>query len=113
MAEFNWKGRDVRELIRAAQAEALEETAVACVRDAHPNTPIRTGTLRGSIRFQPVEETEQGMFVEWGSYGVNYAIYVELGTGRRNGVFMLRNAADREYPKLASRIRNRLRGKLG
>ena len=113
MADFNWKGDKLRDLIHEAAVEALEETGVACVRDAHPNTPIVTGTLRGSLRFQPAQTTREGTFVEWGSFGVNYAAVVEFGRGQRRGRYMLRNAADREYVKLADRLRKRLKGKLG
>ena len=110
---FRSNSARILRLVREASIEALEETAALAVADAHPNTPIQYGAARGSLRFQAAQEGARGPYVDWGSFGIEYYIYLELGTSRREGGHMLRDAADHEYPELAGRIKRRLRGKLG
>ena len=127
---LDWRGLDVYLDLQDATQEAIDDTMAKCVDDAKRNVPVVTATLQGSIRLKPAEQTHKGLVGEWGSFDVNYALAVETGnrslvgpphrsttpgsrtsgagrnTGNRN---FLRNAADKEYPKLAARIRSRLR----
>ena len=111
--QFRWNGARVKKLIGDASREALEETAARCVAHAYPNTPFLTTAARGSLRYFPAQyDPSRGWYVDWGSFGINYYIYLEVGSRGRLGGYMLRNAADTEYPKLQQRIRNRVRGRL-
>ena len=124
--QLDWKGPQVRRAIERASEWGIDKTTSECVRDAKENVPVRTGALQGSIRMQPA--TRRGKYIEgtWGSFDVNYALAIELGNpsliprdadnrreslpyssrGRNTGNRgFLRGAADKQYPKLAGRIR--------
>ena len=125
--KVDWRGDEVLRHTQRAIRYAIDETMSACVDDAKRNVPRVTGTLQGSIQIEPASIDRNGKVVgEWGSFDVNYALAVEMGnrslvgpphksktpgikasgpgrnTGNRN---FLRNAADKEYPKLRSRIK--------
>ena len=102
---FEWYGGDIKKRIRAAERQAVVETAVACVRKAVPRAPIEYGTLRRSIKIGVPVEGERGVRILWGSFDVNYALYQERGTGMITGKFYLKRSADDEYPKFGERIK--------
>ena len=112
--------------LKKATARALLKTAGACVADAQEDVPVQTGTYRRSIRFDQPQEDNQGIFVVWGSFDVNYAIAVETGdisliegnapqgsdiievaNPRNTGHhWSLRRATEREYPKILGRLKD-------
>ena len=131
---IDWKGAKVTKQLARAARRGLDETMAACVKAAIPNTPWITHTLQRSIKFEPAKVSGSEVEADWGSFDANYAIYIEEGlkggTARvrshrrrsrrgktasvrahsrkvspRAGVKMLQNAADKEYPGLAKRIR--------
>ena len=104
---LDWKGDEVKKRWLEAARQGIEETMAACVVDAKRETPVRTGTLQGSVRFEPAKVRGNEAKGTWGSFDVNYAVYVEVGTRGRPGVNMLRDSADENYPKLAGNIRSR------
>ena len=106
---LEWRGREAIQATEESIAEALEETAALCVQHAHPNTPIQYGTARGSLRFLPAQVRRGVITVIWGSFGVAYFIFLELGTRFYTGRHMMRNAAAENYPGIAERIRDRMR----
>ena len=57
---------------------------------------------------RPAKVVADGIVGLWGSFDVNYAIYVEMGTGRMRAQPYLRPAADHQYPMLAERIKRRV-----
>ena len=129
---LKWFGKKVTEKMHAAQIVGVNATMAACVTGAKRNHPWnnRTGALEGSIDIaQPaVAQSGGGVRGVWGSKDV-YALMQELGGVIRpvrakalvfqadDGSFVvtqkvtiparpaLRPSADREYPKLAKRIR--------
>lgn len=94
-------------------ANAMDETMAACVNKAKSRVRVDTGALQGSIMFQPAEASGGRIHGEWGSYGIEYAIFQEIGpvSGARNWSFTpyLRPSADEEYPRLIDRIEARLK----
>ena len=104
-----WKGDQIKDRLLNAARQGIDETMAAGVVEAKNNTPVVTGTLQGSIQFRPARIEGDRVVGRWGSFDVNYAIYVETGTRGRPGVNMLRRAADQEEPKLLDRIRERYR----
>lgn len=102
----DWKGDKVATKVARAAALAIDQTTAACVAYAKENHPWtnRTATLEGSLRMKSA--TAQGARVvgEWGSWTVDYAIYLEIGTERMDAMPYLSPASAVEYPKLASRI---------
>lgn len=76
--------------LEAAIAKALENIGLAAERFAKEETPVDTGRLRNSITHSLNIE---GKEVYVGT-NVEYAPYVELGTHGRDGVHMLRHAAE-------------------
>ena len=133
-----WRGGAVRRRVEQATREAFDETMALCVATAKSNTPVKTAALQGSIRLDP--SRLKGNVVEgiWGSFDINYALAVEVGTrggavqvsahtrtnqagtthnvrahtritNPRPGRNMLRGAADEHYPGVRQRIAKRLR----
>jgi hypothetical protein len=96
MATLDWKGADVRRRVAAACVVAVDATLADGVRKAkadHPGYPpasapgeryaSRTGFLLGSTTIQePAVLAGAHVRGTWGS-DANYALYVELGTSRK------------------------------
>ena len=106
---FNWRGRRIPRVIAAASKVGIDQTMAAAVPLAKQETPGITGTAQGSIQFREAVIQGRRVVGRWGSFDVNYFIWLEIGARGRPGLFMLRRAADREYPNLGSRIREALR----
>lgn len=107
---LDWRGVMLQQQIDSATQAGLEETAAACIAPAKSRTPVRTGILQGSIKVdeEGAKRTDGGWSVLWGSFDVNYAYFVETGTGRTHARAMLRTASDQEYPSLPERIQRRV-----
>ena len=131
--DVDWRGKQVRRAIQRASQRAIDKTTAECVDDAKQNVPVVTATLQGSLRIEPAEIKGNVVSGRWGSFDVNYALAVEMGnrslvpaggdtkrdqrTGTGRGIRtgntgFLRGAADKEYPKLAARIRKEFRKQL-
>lgn len=106
---ITWRGEAVKHATTEAVKKGIDDTMAAATLDAkrnHPGWRNRTGTAEGSVRLiTPAREHPGYVAGVWGSQGVGYVIWLEL----RHGSF-LRNAADQEYPTLASRIRQHMSG---
>lgn len=99
----------LRDRMRTATRRGIDETHAACVRMAKSLVRVDTATLQGSIQFKPAREKGGQITAgEFGSYGVDYAIYQEIGpvSGTRVWAYTpyLRPARDAEYPRLAERV---------
>ena len=128
--EVDWKGDDIKRRMLTASIKGVEEVIVDCVNDAQDHVPYRTGAYHDSIRSneEGVQVEREVVFGEWGSYGIRYALAVELGdpslvgdtdlgmerdeddkftqTVRNKGnQGSLRKASDKNYPNLAGRIK--------
>ena len=99
---LQWNGDAILAKHRQAQAAAVAEVTTLAAADAAANTPVDTGRAQRSVQAQPAQALENRTGASWGSFGVPYYIFLEL---RGN---MLRNAADRFYPQLASALINHL-----
>ena len=131
---LEWRGDEVLTNLEKAAVKGLEKTAADCVKTAKGKLKygrgLRTATLQGSIQMRAVERRGKVFSIVWGSYGVAYAIFVELGTaahwigsavkmagigwryiGQHPGtrpIPYLRPAADRHYGELTENIRRYL-----
>lgn len=132
---LHWLGDELRRKVEQATIEGMTETMAEAVTRAKQLVPVKTATLQGSLQFRQVERDAHGFVGRWGSFDVNYAADVELGTGpheirpknkqalywpgaehpvkvvRHPGTRArpyLRPAADEAYPGLVERIRRRL-----
>lgn len=105
---LRWRGDEVRRAVMAAARGGIDETMARAVVEAKRRVPVLTGTLQGSLQMRPARERGGGVVGLWGSFSVQYAVYVEMGTGRMGARPYLRPAADQEYPGLAGRIQRRL-----
>ena len=70
---------DLEDDIKKATARALLRVGGDCIVDTQEDVPVQSGNYRRSIRLDPPQEDNQGIFVVWGSFDVNYAIAVETG----------------------------------
>ncbi len=108
--QLRWRGAQVKDKLLRAAKDGIDETTAESVTEAKRIVPVDTSTLQGSIRFDPAQIGRNKVVGEWGSFDVDYAIYVELGTYKMRAQPYLRPTADREYPKLKGRIARRFRG---
>ena len=109
---LDWKAAAILKRERNASRLGIDDTLVKCVSEAKRNWNVRqvvTGTAQGSIMFQPAEIHGERVTGRWGSFDVDYFIWLEIGARGVPGDFMLRRAADQEYPKLPERIKARFK----
>lgn len=104
-----WNGRKIADAVHTAARLAIDETMARCIAPAKAATPVVTGAAQGSIQFKPAVRTGNRTSGVWGSFNINYFLWLEIGAQGRPGRHMLRNAAAKEYPQLRNRIANRLR----
>jgi hypothetical protein len=104
---LTWKGPNVqRDLDRAIEGAMNDTTAAAAIQAKRNHSGWRnvTGTAEGSIRGQPARKSGRGWSALFGSFDVDYFIWLEIGARGRAGDRTLRRAADVEFPKLAGRV---------
>lgn len=108
VVKIDWKGPQVEERVQRAIPLAMDDTTAAAAifaKGNHPGWKNRTGTAEGSIRAEPARREGGGWHAEFGSYGVDYFIWLEIGARGRSGDNTLRRAADAEFPRLPDRLR--------
>lgn len=99
---------NITKLQPAQILRAIDDTTAAAAISAKSNHGWRnrTGTAEGSIRMEPARQIGpahyRGLF---GSFDVNYFIFLELGTRFIGADHTLRRAADAEFPKIGARLR--------
>ena len=104
--KLDWKGKLTRKQVVRSVKQGMNTTLAKAVQTAKPFTPVRTGILQGSIRMEPAKEVSHNLIVGYfGSWDVNYALYVEKGTVYMSGYHMLSKAADICFPKLKDDIK--------
>ncbi len=82
MSEYvvNWKGDEVAAKTLAAVRWGIDSVMADCVTTAKANVRKKTTVLQGSIQMRPAADVGGKIVGYWGSFSVNYAIYVEMGT---------------------------------
>lgn len=107
---LKWNGPLVAARVAEASKLAIDEITSLAVKHAKDNHPWqnRTGTLEGSLQMRPAEHEGLRVVGRWGSFTVEYAIFLEIGTVHMEAMPYLRPAADATYPLLAGRIRANL-----
>ena len=105
--------KEILDRITKAARQAVDETMAEAIPLAKAKTPVVTGTAQGSIQFRPSVLTRdpatgrERIIGQWGSFDVDYFLFLEAGARGRPGLNMLRSAASIEYPKLPDRLRRR------
>ena len=104
-----WKGALVREQVERAIEKGMNINLARAVQVVKPRTPVLTGILQGSMRMEPAKKIQPGVIAGYfGSWDVNYAIFVEKGTVRMSGRHMLTRTAAEVFPKLSTDIKGAL-----
>ena len=105
-----WNGQRVKVEVENASVEAIDDVLEECVNDAKADHPFqnRTGKAEASIQRKPATASLTKISGRWGSYRVRYFFYLEVGTSKMPAFPTLRPAADRNYPHLAAKIRERM-----
>ena len=98
----------LRRKVRDAAVDGVDDTLAKCVREVKDITPVATSILQGSMRFEPAKRQGTKVRGQWGSFDVNYALWVEIGSQGRAGVYMLSRTADAVYPELAGNIKRHI-----
>ena len=106
---LEWKGDKLLERVAGIVPRAMDDTTAAASIQAkgdHPGWHNRTGTAEGSIRGEPARRFGPTLWrALFGSFDVNYFLWLEIGARGRAGDRTLQRAADREFPRLGQRIR--------
>ena len=111
--DLDWKGKLAKRQIMTAVRKGMNHNLAECVRVTKGYTPVRTGILQGSMRMEPAKEVRKGVLAGFfGSWDVNYAIYVEKGTIYMSGYYMMERAASEIFQKLGEHIREALGRKV-
>ena len=125
---LNWEGDSLTARTRRAQISAIDTTMSAAVLHARKNhSPgahesdrfeSQTSALEGSVGIdKPGHRVVGGAAGRWGSKDIVYALRIELGFQGKDSLGriidqqpfpFLRPAAEKEYPKLAKRIKTAL-----
>lgn len=105
-SKVHWEGDQVLSNVAKATQLGIDQTLADCVTGAKSEHTFvnRSSNLEGSIRMSPAKVKGTKMIGEWGSWSIEYALYVEI----LEGYAFLRPQADKHYPKLAGRIRENL-----
>lgn len=104
---LKWYGDKILTDINHAVKKAMASVMSSCIGTAKAQHPpgVITTTFQGSIQQRPVIERDGKKVGFWGSFDVDYAIYLELGTVHIPEYAPLRNAADRHYPELQDKLK--------
>jgi hypothetical protein len=78
---MNWQGTNARKAVERAVTRGMLRTMSDCVYFAKGEVPVNYGTLQGSIELRPPYRRGNVFIGIWGSFNVNYALWVEIGTG--------------------------------
>ena len=106
---LDWRGRDVQRGTHRSVRLGMADNLDRCVETVKPRTPVLTGELQGSMARGPVMEVRPGVFEgSFGSWGVDHAIPVELGSVRRAPVYMITSTAGDVFPMLKNDIQERM-----
>ena len=105
---LDYFGNQIKTRVDKSTRIAMQLVVRKCVRNAKENAPFKSGRLKKSIRM--VEKTSVVDFfrrkktITWGSFGVPYAIWQEMGTTKMEGKWFLRNAANKFYPSVIKEV---------
>ncbi len=97
----------ILDAMRGKLPAAVQSGAFLIENDAKINCPVRTGTLRRSIHTD-VEHVDQDRVTARVSPGVDYGVYVELGTRRQHAHPYLRPAFESQKDAAVQEISNAL-----
>ena len=111
--DLDWKGKLALTQVKRAIVHGMNVNLAKCVQTVKPRTPVQTGILQGSMRMEPAREIEKNIVSGYfGSWDVNYAIFVEKGTIRMSGRHMMQSTADEVFPELGKNIRDSLKQRI-
>lgn len=108
MARVNWRGRQVSDrVIRAARIGVDRTTTSMAVLAKRTHTWRNvTGLAEGSIQMRPARVEAGGRITgQFGSYGVQYFLWLELGSQHQQPRPVLRPSFDREARNLPGNIK--------
>ena len=109
---LNWKGDLVEKKTREAVAWGMDSIMADCVVTAKSEHAWKNQTtvLQGSLMMQPAKDQGDAIIGLWGSFVVEYARFLELGTRfiPKGKYTWLVPASLKHYPYLVSRIHAKL-----
>jgi hypothetical protein len=102
-----WYGDRIKARIQRAEESTVAILGERVVVFMQSIVPVDTGALKASLAFR-IENVGNGWMLTFGSFGILYAIYVELGTYKMAAQPYVRPGAD----WLASQVGSVLRSQL-
>ncbi len=104
-----WTGDNVKRQVAQASRRGIDVTLARCIGPAKNLTPVVTGTAQGSIMMKAAKIVGKFVTGKWGSWDVEYFIWLEIGAHGRRAYRMLQQTADAQYPKLPAHILHEMR----
>lgn len=80
-SRIEWRGDEMKDSILDKTRRAMDRVMADCVVVAKELVPVDTTALQRSIQMRPTVPEGKGLVGYWGSFGIRYAIYQEMGTG--------------------------------
>lgn len=101
-----WRGAEIAAKASGAAKFGIDKTMSESVTYAKQNHEWQnvTGTAEGSIQMRGAEPDGTRMVGRWGSFTVNYFLWLEIGTSKMPARPCLRPSADVNYPSLRRHI---------
>lgn len=104
--DLEWNGEAIADEIERDVKDAMNDTlddAVAYAKANH-EWKNRTGRAEASIQMRPAKKIGNTIRGQFGSYGVNYFKFLELGTSKMKAMPCLRPAEDAIFPTFRQRL---------
>jgi hypothetical protein len=97
--DLKWEGDDLVDAVEQAAIIGVDRTLEAAVAHAKANHEWknRTGRAEASIQNVPARRVGDEIVGQFGSYGVDYFRYLELGTSKMEAMPCLRPAEDATF----------------
>jgi len=98
----------IEQAIVAGGNDTLAESVIQA-KGNHPGWENRTGAAEGSIAMRGMKAVGNGHYKgRFGSYGIAYFIWLEIGTQAHAADHTIRRAADKVFPSVWNAIRRHL-----
>ncbi len=108
----SWFGPQIIEEMNGKTIKMMNRLGKSVVSRAKQMTPVDTGRLKDSMKVFSIRREGEEIVMEWGS-DVEYALFVEFGTVRMRGFYMMTRAWEELIARLDSHLGDEIRSGIG